>query len=87
MVVAVVEVGCGGGGFMMVVAGCHCLGDSGGSGVAVECRGWCGWWWHWLSLLGVVVVVASLKQISINTDGGVVAIICSGWSRSSGGQH
>ena len=29
---AVVEVGCGGGGFVMVVAGCRRLGDGGGSG-------------------------------------------------------
>ena len=35
---AVVKVGCGGGGFMMVVTGCRHLGDGGGSGCCHRVR-------------------------------------------------
>ena len=51
VVMAVVEVGCGGGEFVMVVAGCRCLGDGGGSG----CRHRV---WRLVWLAGALVVSA-----------------------------
>ena len=62
---AVVKVGCGGGGFVMVVAGCCHLGDSGGSGCRCQVRrlAW---------LVGALVVSAGCGGGGGGGDGGVV---------------